>query len=120
MSMPAARRLARRAGLARTGSVSGDGSGDLFVAFSTVSPERGAGDRNPRVEFLELHRMDPLFEATVQAGEAAIINALAAETTSGGDGRGFDASVDPTEVGHVGVDDTRVFQRWADVPRARR
>jgi hypothetical protein len=29
-------------------------------------------------------------------------------------------SVDPTEVGHVGVDDTRVFQRWADVPRARR
>src|SRR5262249_5269283 len=30
------------------------------------------------------------------------------------------ASVDHTEVGHVGVDDTRVFQRWADVPRARR
>src|SRR5262245_38994160 len=28
--------------------------------------------------------------------------------------------VDPTEVGHVGVDDTRVFQPWADVPRARR
>src|SRR5262249_28244382 len=75
-------------GLARTGSVSGDGSGDLFVAFSTVSPEPGVGDRNPRVEFLEPHRMDPLFEATVQATEEAIVNALvAAETMTGVDGR---------------------------------
>jgi len=84
------KRLARRAalGLARTGSVSGDGSGDLFVAFSTVSPERGVGVRNPRVEFLEPHRMDPLFEATVQATEEAIVNALvAAETMTGVDGR---------------------------------
>src|SRR6516225_4872122 len=56
------KRLARRAalGLARTGSVSGNGSGDIFVAFSTVSPEGGKGGGNPRVEFLELHRMDPL------------------------------------------------------------
>jgi L-aminopeptidase/D-esterase-like protein len=84
------KRLARRAalGLARTGSVSGDGSGDLFVAFSTVSPERGTNSRNPRVEFLELHRMDPLFEATVQATEEAIVNALvAAETMTGVDDR---------------------------------
>jgi D-aminopeptidase len=84
------KRLARRAalGLARTGSVSGDGSGDIFVAFSTVSPERGKGGRNPRVEYLELHRMDPLFEATVQATEEAIVNALiAAETMTGVDGR---------------------------------
>ena len=84
------KRLARRAalGLARTGSVSGDGSGDLFLAFSTVSPQRGAGGRNPRVEYLEPHRMDPLFEATVQATEEAIVNALiAAETMSGVNGR---------------------------------
>lgn len=84
------KRLARRAalGLARTGSISGDGSGDLFIAFSTVSPEGGQGGRNPRVEYLELHRMDPLFEATVQATEEAIVNALvAAETMTGVDGR---------------------------------
>ncbi len=84
------KRLARRAalGLARTGSVSGDGSGDIFVAFSTVTPQRGDGGRNPRVEFLEPHRMDPLFEATVQATEEAIVNALvAAETMTGVDGR---------------------------------
>jgi hypothetical protein len=31
-----------------------------------------------------------------------------------------DAPVDATEVGHVEVDDTRVFQQWADVPRTRR
>ena len=84
------KRLARRAamGLARTGSISGDGSGDIFVAFSTVSPEAGKAGRNPSVEFLEPHRMDPLFEATVQATEEAIVNALvAAETMTGVNGR---------------------------------
>ena len=80
------KRLARRAalGLARTGSVSGDGSGDIFLAFSTATPAGAETGRNPRVELLPHERMDPLFEATVQATEEAIVNALvAAETMTG-------------------------------------
>jgi L-aminopeptidase/D-esterase-like protein len=85
-----AKRLARRAamGLARTGSVAGNGSGDLFLAFSTANP--GAGDAEGLVPLTMLpnDRMGPLFEATVGATEEAIINALvAARTMTGHDGR---------------------------------
>lgn len=73
------KRLARRAslGLARTGSVSGNGSGDLFIAFSTANP----GAANPEkpthsVETVPNDRLDPLFEATVEAVEESIVNAL--------------------------------------------
>lgn len=73
------KRLARRAsmGLARTGSVSGNGSGDLFLAFSTANP--GAADPaavTHDVKTVPNDRMDPLFAATVQSVEEAIINAL--------------------------------------------
>jgi L-aminopeptidase/D-esterase-like protein len=83
------KRLARRAslGLARTGSVAGNGSGDIFVAFSTAN--RGAGDKDATIPLTMLpnERMNPLFDATVQATEEAIINALvAAETMTGRDG----------------------------------
>jgi L-aminopeptidase/D-esterase-like protein len=84
------KRLARRAalGLARTGSVSGNGSGDLFLAFSTSHCAPAKSGENPRVEMLALERIDPLFEATVQATEEAIVNALvAAETMTGVDDR---------------------------------
>lgn len=72
-------RLARRAslGLARTGSVSGNGSGDLFLAFSTANPH--AADASPPTRTIETMAndvMDPLFTATVEATEEAIINAL--------------------------------------------
>jgi D-aminopeptidase len=83
------KRLARRAslGLARVGSVSGNGSGDIFLAFSTARPEPAKAGQNPRVEMLPLDRIDPLFEATVEATEEAIVNALiAAETMTGVDG----------------------------------
>jgi D-aminopeptidase len=85
-----AKRLARRAalGLARTGSVAGNGSGDLFLAFSTANP--GAGDAEGVVPLTMLpnDRMGPLFEATVGATEEAIVNALvAARTMTGHDGR---------------------------------
>jgi len=83
------KRLARRAamGLARTGSVAGNGSGDLFLAFSTSKAEVANGDENPKVEMLSNDHISPLFEATVQATEEAIINALiAAETMTGIDG----------------------------------
>jgi L-aminopeptidase/D-esterase-like protein len=73
------KRLARRAslGLARTGATSGNGSGDLFLAFSTANP----GAANPEkpivsVQSVPNDRLDPLFEATVQAVEEAIVNAL--------------------------------------------
>ena len=73
------KRLARRAslGLARTGSVSGNGSGDLFLAFSTANPHAADSDRLPGwIETMANELMDPLFAATVEATEEAIINAL--------------------------------------------
>ncbi len=84
------KRLARRAalGLARTGSVAGNGSGDLFVAFSTANPEAGAAEGVVGLRMLPNDRLDPLFEATVGATEEAIVNALVAgRTMSGHDGR---------------------------------
>lgn len=81
------KRLARRAalGLARTGSVSGNGSGDIFLAFSTANREalnRNAG----KVDVLSFDQIDALFAPTVQATEEAIVNALiTAETMKGRD-----------------------------------
>ena len=84
------KRLARRAalGLARTGSVAGNGSGDLFIAFSTA-PTGAADARGPvTVSSLPNDLAGPLFEATVGATEEAIVNALvAARTMTGKDGR---------------------------------
>lgn len=84
------KRLARRAamGLARTGSIAGNGSGDIFVAFSTANADSvRAGDAVSTFDVLHNDRMDPLFHATVHATEEAIINALiAAETMRGRDG----------------------------------
>jgi D-aminopeptidase len=83
------KRLARRAalGLARTGSTSGNGSGDLFLAFSTSTFDRPKNGDNARVEMLSNEDLSPLFEATVEAAEEAIINVLvAAETMTGIDG----------------------------------
>ncbi len=81
-----AKRLARRAslGLARTGSVSGNTSGDLFVAFSTTNSRAGDAGGVVPVEMLANDRMGPLFEATVGATEEAIINALVAARTMTG------------------------------------
>ncbi len=85
------KRLARRAamGLARTGSVSGNGSGDLFLAFSTANP--GAAfppdGRPAAVHALPNDRMDSLFTAAVEATEEAIVNSMvAARTMTGADG----------------------------------
>jgi len=84
------KRLARRAslGLARTGSISSNGSGDIFVAFSTANPGAAAARNTLHVSMLSNQRITALFGATVQATEEAIINALiAAETMTGLDGR---------------------------------
>jgi D-aminopeptidase len=80
------RRVARRAalGIGRMGGISGAGSGDLFLAFSTA--RTGAADSSgvSRVPMLDDEQIDPIYEATVQATEEAIINALLAATTMTG------------------------------------
>jgi L-aminopeptidase/D-esterase-like protein len=83
------KRLARHAalGLARTGSAAGNGSGDIFLAFSTANPAAAKKEGLAELTMLPNERMNPLFDATVQATEEAIINALvAAETMVGRDG----------------------------------
>ncbi len=82
-------RLARRAalGLARTGSVAMNGSGDLFVAFSTANPGAQSAPAAVSIQALPNDLMNPLFAATVQATEEAVVNALVAgETMTGVDG----------------------------------
>ena len=82
------KRLARRAtmGLARDGSTSGNGSGDIFIAFSTANPVAAAATGVPQVAMLPNDRMNPLFDAVVEATEEAILNAMyAAETMVGRD-----------------------------------
>jgi len=83
------KRLARKAslGLGRNGSYSGDGSGDIFVAFSTANPGAASPKGVRDLKMLPNDRIDPLFLATVQATEEAIVNAMvAAETMTGIDG----------------------------------
>jgi D-aminopeptidase len=87
-------RLARRAslGLARTGATSGNGSGDIFIAFSTANPGAAMKEDVAQVAMLSNARISALFTATVEATEEAIVNALvAAETMTGPNGRRIDA-----------------------------
>jgi D-aminopeptidase len=82
------KRLARRAalGLARTGSTSGNGSGDIFIAFSTANPGASKPSGLADVKMVANDQMNPLFDATVEATEEAIVNALvAAQTMTGAD-----------------------------------
>jgi D-aminopeptidase len=79
------KRLARRAslGLARNGSYAGDGSGDLFLAFSTAN-DSVSQTESYEVRMLANGQLNPLFLATVQAVEESIVNAMvAAETMTG-------------------------------------
>lgn len=80
------KRIARRLtmGLARTGSTSGNGSGDLFIAFSTANAPSAKRTDVENVKMLRNSRMDPLFAAAVQATEEAIVNALVAADTMTG------------------------------------
>jgi len=85
-------RLAQRAGLgiARMGSIASHGSGDLFIAFATGNRglSRTAGERDPQITVEARMVVDraitPLFEAAVEATEAAVVNALLAATTMTG------------------------------------
>jgi L-aminopeptidase/D-esterase-like protein len=82
------KRVARRVslGLGRNGSYSGDGSGDIFIAFSTANNGAHAAEGPHSITMLPNDSLDPIFLATVQATEEAVINAMvAAETMTGVD-----------------------------------
>lgn len=84
------KRLAKRAslGMARTGSLGGNGSGDIYLAFSTANPMAA----NPasgiaQIQALSNEHIDPILFSCVYATEEAIVNAMiAAETMTGRDG----------------------------------
>ncbi|MEP6574223.1 MAG: P1 family peptidase [Gemmatimonadota bacterium] len=82
-------RVARRAALAvgRMGGLGEDSSGDIFIAFSTANAKASVDTGTVKLTMLPNDRINPMFEATVQATEEAIVNALlAAETMTGADG----------------------------------
>ncbi|MEP7118128.1 MAG: P1 family peptidase [Acidobacteriota bacterium] len=84
------KRLARRAtlGMARTGGLSGNGSGDIFLAFSTANPDAFQAQGLVPVQMVSNEEISGLFDATAWATEEAIVNALvAAETMTGIDNR---------------------------------
>jgi len=88
------KRIARRVtlGLGRLGSISGNGSGDIFIAFSTANAGAGLTQKSANVQTLANGQMDSLFEATVQATEEAVVNAMiGAKTMTGINGHTVEA-----------------------------
>jgi L-aminopeptidase/D-esterase-like protein len=80
------KRVAHRVtlGLGRNGSISGDGSGDIFIAFSTANPGAARARQPVQLTMLPNDSLDPVFQATVEATEEAIVNAMvAAEDMTG-------------------------------------
>lgn len=80
------KRIAQRVtiGIGRTGGFGTNGSGDIFIAFSTANPDAFQRSDFAKVDMLANDEIDPLLEATVQSVEEAIINAMiAAETMEG-------------------------------------
>jgi len=80
------KRIAKKVslGLGRDGSYSGDGSGDIFLAFSTANPGAVSPKGPHQLNMLPNDSLDPIFLATVQATEEAVVNAMvAAETMKG-------------------------------------
>jgi D-aminopeptidase len=83
------KRIARRVslGTGRNGSIAGNGSGDIFIAFSTANPAASDLGHLAELKMVPNDSLDPLFAATVQATEEAIINAMvAARDMTGIDG----------------------------------
>ncbi len=82
------KRIAKRAalGVGKMGGVGGNSSGDIFIAFSTANPRAAVDTGLATITQLPNERINPLFEATVQATEESIVNALlAADTMTGAD-----------------------------------
>lgn len=74
------KRVAKRVslGMGRTGAIGGNGSGDIFLAFSTANPEAVRGGKLVNLDALPNDHLDPLFASTAYVTEEAIINALVA------------------------------------------
>ena len=80
------KRIAQRVslGIGLVGGQGTNGSGDIFIAFSTANPTAFQREQFAKIDELPNELMNPLFEATIQATEEAIINAMvAAETLEG-------------------------------------
>lgn len=82
------KRLTRRAalGLSRTGSTAGNGSGDIFIAFSTANENANQASAGVLIDTLPNEEVGALFTATIQATEEAITNALIAGRDMTGNG----------------------------------
>jgi D-aminopeptidase len=80
------KRIATRVslGIGRVGGYASNGSGDIFIAFSTANAGTGMDEDSTSVAMLSNARISPLFLATVQATEEAIINAMLAAPTMTG------------------------------------
>ena len=88
------KRVATRAGLgvARVGGMASNGSGDIFIAFSTANPRELRAGTNLSVRMLGNEHVTPVFSGAVLATEEAIVNALvAARTMTGFEGRTIEA-----------------------------
>jgi L-aminopeptidase/D-esterase-like protein len=84
------KRVVKRAalGIGVMGGIGGDSSGDIFVAFSTANAGAEDPDKVATVKAIPNERINPVFEATIDATAEAILNAmLAAETMTGANGR---------------------------------
>jgi D-aminopeptidase len=81
------KRIARRAsmGIARNGSIASNGSGDIFIAFSTANASAGQAGPAATLTMLTNDNMSGLFQATVEATEEAVINAMVAARDMTGD-----------------------------------
>jgi D-aminopeptidase len=108
------KRIARRAslGLARLGSFAGNGSGDIFVAFSTANEAALAGKPLAQAEFMDNASLDRLFEATVQATEEAIVNAMIAARDMEGDGGRWAKALPQSEL-------VALLKRYGRLPEAK-
>ena len=81
------KRIARRAsmGIARNGSFASNGSGDIFIAFSTANANAVQSGPATSVAMLSNDNMSGLFQATVEATEEAVVNAMVAAREMQGD-----------------------------------
>ncbi len=79
------KRLARRVpmGLARTGTVGNNSSGDIFLAFSTANEQayESGGTKLRNASFLRNDAIDPIFNAVVEAAEEAVIDSMVCNQT---------------------------------------
>jgi D-aminopeptidase len=94
------KRVAKRAGmgLARMGSYAGNGSGDIFIAFSTANSDPYKDGKFGKVSYVGNDDLDALFEATVQATEEAIVNAMVAARDMQGEGGHYAKAISHREL----------------------